>query len=932
MLVWTISSVHVYAQEKQDTNKVVLQPSEDLNVDGDIFLPFQTMKKVRTTGNISVIDANKSLENDSRLELAAHLNGKVTGAFGNFDFHKLGDAVTVVDGVIRDASYLNMQEIEQITVLKDAFSRMLYGADGDAAVILVTTKSGEKLKRVLKLNFEQGLQSAITMPKFLDAATYMETFNQAYKNDGNTVDFYRLGVIDSTRNNYDPVLYPNNDYWGPKFVNNTTNFTNLYSEASGGNERVQYFLNLGWKRNKGWLALPEKDRSNALNLRGKVDFEVNDWLKMKTDIVAIFDFYNGPQSSTFFSDASTLLPNSFPLLIPKDRVLNLTSLAGQNPVGNSLLGGTSVYQQNLYGDMVRGGKRSDINRFLQYMVGFDINLEKLTKGLKLSGLVDLDFFNYYSQFIDDNYAVYAMGLPDLDGNFNLTKIGVDKFTTAQTVNNDFSSFSRSLNGYLTANYDRIFGKHQISVVTLGYYKKLTENDVIQDLKRLRFGAQANYTYADKYIIEAGLLSEGSNKMNPESRFKTVPSFGAAWVLSNESFMKNNNVINFLKLRGSYGVLVNDNFTLGDYNGYFLYEPNYATTGTFTYNNSLNSNRIVTLQSLGNNYNFQTRKEFVGGFDAYLLNRELWLESSYWNSLSSGNMVALENNSPATMGIIPVTNFNSTRYQGVELGLSYNKEVGDLKMKLGVNYLYTISAITRWEEPVYPENNEHLYKVGTSGNALWGLTSVGLYSATDFEADGTTLIAGLPKPSYGIVRPGDIKYLDVNGDQEINSDDEKTLGLNSNNQLISINIGLNYKNWQLFILGIGSWGGNGFTNSDYYWFRGNEAKYSEVALKAFDPENPDPNAEYPRLSLGNGDNNYKNSTFWMYDRSSFSISAVQLGYDFNLPANATMKSLKLYVRGSNLLSVGKDIDILQLNWDSEPKNRVFSFGLIANFQY
>jgi len=932
MLIWTISSVQVMAQEKQDTNKVVLQPSEDLKVDGEIFLPFQTMKKVRTSGNIAVVDANKSLDNDSRLELSAHLFGKVPGDFGNFDFHGLGDAVTVVDGVIRDASYLNMQEIEQITILKDAYSRMLYGSDGDAAVILITTKSGVKFKKVLKFNFEQGLQTAISMPKFLDAATYMETYNKAYKNDGNANLFYSQGVIDSTRNNYDPVLYPNNDYWSPEFVNNTTNFTNFYSEASGGNDKVQYFLNLGWKRSKGWLALPEKDGSNRLNLRGKVDFEVNDWLKMTTDIVAIYDFYNGPQSSTFFSDASTLLPNSFPLLIPMDRVLNLSSLAGQNPVGTSLLGGTSVYQQNLYGDMIRGGKRSDINRFLQYMVGFDINLEKLTKGLKLSGLFDLDFFNYYSQFIDNNYAIYAMGLPDVAGDFNLTKIGVDKFTTAQTVNDDFSSFNRSYNGYLTANYDRIFGKHQVSVVALGYYKQLVENEVVQDLKRLRFGAQANYTYDNKYILEAGLLSEGSNKMNPDSRFKTVPSFGAAWILSNENFMKNNSVVDFIKLRGSYGVLVNDNWTLGDYNGYFLYEQNYARTGTFTYNNSLNANSIVTIQSLGNIYDFQSRKEFVGGFDAYLLNKKLWIESSYWNSLSSGNMVALANNAPATLGIIPFGNFNSTRYQGVELGLSYNEQVGDIKMNLGVNYAYATSAITKWEEPIYPDQNKHLSRVGNPINAMWGLTDDGLYSSADFEPDGTTLVAGLPVPSYGVVRPGDIKYLDVNGDEIINSDDESALGVNSNSQQISLIIDLNYKNWQLFILGIGSWGGNGFKNSDYYWFRGNEAKYSEVALNAFDPENPNPNAEYPRLSLGNGDNNYKNSTFWMYDRSSFSISAVQLGYDFNLPPNATLKSLKLYARGSNLLSAGKNIDILQLNWDSAPQNRVFAFGLIANFEY
>ena len=932
MLVWTISSVHVLAQEKQDTNKVVIQPSEDLKVDGVIHLPFQTMKKIRTTGNISVIDADKALESDSRMDLGSHLAGKITGALDAWNYHGLGNTITVVDGVIREARHINIMEIEQVTVLKDAYSRMLYGADGDVAVILVTTKSGAKFKKELKFNFEQGLQTAISKPKFLDAASYMETYNNAYKNDGNANLFYRQGAIDSTRNNSDPVLYPNSDYWGSDFVNNTANFTNFYSEASGGDEKVQYFMNLGWKSSKGMMALPENDGSNVFNIRGKVDYQVTDWLKMKADIVAIFDFYKGPQSLTFYNDASILLPNSFPLLIPKDRVKNLDNLSGQNPVGNSLLGGTSVYQQNLYGDMVRGGNRSEVNRFLQYMVGFDISLEKLTKGLKLTGLADLDFFNYYSQFVNDDYAIYQVGAPDADKKFNLTKIGVDKFTTAQTVNNDFSSFSRSVNGYLTANYDRTFGKHQISAVALGYYKQTTFRGVAQDVKRLRFGGQANYTYDNKYILEVGLLTEGSNKMAPGSRFKTVPSFGAAWILSNEDFMMDNGVVDYLKLRGSYGELVNDNWSskLGNYQGYFLYEPNYSTGGNFNYNNSLSANGTQILQSLGNNYTFQTRKELVVGFDAYFLNKKLWVESSYWNSISSGNMVSLNNKAPGTMGLVPVGNYNAVGYQGVELGLNYNEQFGALKMDIGVNYIYSKSSITKWEEPVYPDQNAYLSKVGTSNNAMWGLTDIGLYSAADFETNGTTLVAGLAKPSYGVVRPGDIKYKDVNGDNVINSDDQTVLGLNGNNQQISLNIDLNYKNWQLFILGSGSWGGKGYKNSNYYWFSGNKAKYSEVALKAYDPATPDPNAEYPRLSLGNGDNNYRNSTFWMYDRSIFSLSAFQLGYNFDLPQKATLKSLKLYVRGSNLLSAGKNVDIMQLNWNSEPQSRSFAVGLIANF--
>jgi TonB-linked SusC/RagA family outer membrane protein len=910
-------------------NKVALKNAADLRTDAKVNVAFQSIKKSRTTGNITVIDANKAIENDARLGISAQLYGKTTGSLGSFNFHGLGNAVTVVDGVVRDANYLNMQEIEQITVLKDAYSRMLYGADGDAAVILVTTKSGAKFKKVINLNFEHGVQTTISKPKFLDAANYMKTYNKAYKNDGLGNEFYKSGAIDSTAKGLDPILYPNNNYWGDQFVKNMTNFSNLYAEASGGNDKVQYFMNLGWKRNAGWLALADNDVSDLFNLRGKVDFEVTDWLKMKADIVALFDIYRGPETRTFFMDASKLLPNSFPLLIPYDRVANLDSLAGKNPVGNSLLGGTSVYQQNLYGDLTRGGNRMDLNRFVQYMMGFDIDLKKLTKGLTLSGMVDVDFFNYYSQFTDNKYAVYNKTAMNSEGKFDLTKIGQDKITNAQTVNDANSSFSRTYNGYLTANYNRIFGKHHFSAVALGYYNQMIFNKVNQDAKRLRFGAQANYTYDEKYIVEAGLLYEGSNKMHPDNRFKATPSFGAGWILSNEDFLSDNTVVDYLKLRGTYGLLVNDNWFLGNYGGYFLYEPNYQNSTTFNYNNTAVSNNSVNIISLGNKYNYQTRKEFVAGFDAYLLDKKLWVEASYWNSLSSGNLTYLWNSSPATLGVTPIGNYNDTRYEGIEVGLNYNERFGDFNMNLGVNYLYSKSNITKLEEPVYPANNAHLSRVNTSASSLWGLTHVGLYSADDFNPDGT-LVDGLPKPSFGVVRPGDIKYKDINGDNIINADDQTVLGLGGNNQQISFNIDLNYKKWQLFVLGVGTMGGQGFKNSSYYWFRGNQAKYSEVALKAYDPENPNPNAEYPRLTLGNGNNNYVNSTFWMFDRSNFSLAALQLAYNFDFKASAPIKTLKVYARGSNLVSVGKNLDIIQLNWNSTPQSRVFSMGLIANF--
>ena len=934
------------AHLKSKLNKVILSTVGFAHIDGEVELPYQTLNHYRTTGSVSAIDPEKELDRDTRFSIGSAINGKITGLLGAKNIHGLGTSIVVVDGIKRDETYLNMLEVESITVLKDAVSRMLYGAEGDQGVILVKTKSGIANKKIAKVNVEQGVMQALQYPKFLNAAQYMTAYNKAQQNDASfagtplVLPKYPLAMQYDSLNSVNPVLYPDNNYYGSDYVKSLTNYTNVYSELSGGNETTQYYLNLGWNHGAGWTKIGNNDSHDVMNIHGKVSFKVNNWLKMNSEVVGVFDITNSPNVNTYKTDgtldldywgkASTYLPNTQTLLIPVSRITNPGIIPTSSMIdGKYVLGGSGVYQTSLYGDMTRSGSNMTMNRFMQFNTGFDLNLKGITKGLTAKGLFSLNFNNTYEKNILNKYSVYQMGVVDTLGNFPVTQVGVDNKTSQQT--NTQKYFDRTIAAYMSVNYDRTFGEHAIAAVLVGSFNQYTQDDIYQQNKNVKIGLQANYSFKESYLLDVGVLSQGSSKLPTGNKFGIAPTVGLGWIVSKEKFIKEIKTIDYLKLRASYGVLQNDNWTLGNYIGYYLYETNYSNSGNFTYGNGAATNTQVLINSYGSNIGWQTRKEFVAGFDLSMFNNKTWLEASYYNSENGNIVTEMTNNSPATLGGIPIfENFNTTVYQGLEVGIKHTEKAGKFSITIGANYIYSTNKITKIDEPVYNlPTNVNLELVGTSSNSLWGLTSAGLYMPEDFDALGK-LLSIIPTPTYGTVKPGDIKYVDYNNDGKINANDRHVLGLSGNNQQASFDLDIKYGNWQLYALGIGQMGGKGFTNSGYYWFKGTSAKYSTVALGAYDPLNPDPNAAYPRLSLSEGNNNYNNSTFWIYDKSNFSLAVIQLGYNFKFNQHSAISGLKLYGRGSNLLTIAKDMEIQKLNYQSTPQSRTLTLGLIASF--
>jgi hypothetical protein len=320
---------------------------------------------------------------------------------------------------------------------------------------------------------------------------------------------------------------------------------------------------------------------------------------------------------------------------------------------------------------------------------------------------------------------------------------------------------------------------------------------------------------------------------------------------------------------------------------------------------------------------EQREDITGGFEAYLF-KSLAVEMNYFRTDRSGFVSQDATFYPSFYGdFAPYINSERNRYEGFELGLNYNKSFGDLSVSIGGNFVYSVSKIMEADQltPEYPYQD----LIGQSLGRISGLKDLGFYTKEDFNSNGS-LKAGLPVPAFGAVKPGDIKYEDTNGDKYIDTKDNHTIGNNAFPYSFGVNVLLKYKGFSLFVLGKGQTGAETTKSSNYYWVSGN-IKYSEVVRGRW-TEATAATATYPRLTTGSGSNNYRTSTFWLYDKSYFDIRRMQLTYEFSeqICKYIGMKDLSVNVAGSDLFKFAPNKDILELNVGGNPQFRNVTLGM------
>ena len=469
------------------------------------------------------------------------------------------------------------------------------------------------------------------------------------------------------------------------------------------------------------------------------------------------------------------------------------------------------------------------------------------------------------------------------------------------------------------SYDRMFSDvHHVTGKLFGYGSNFMEQGNFQGVRHAHLGLQLTYAMNRKYMVDFSSAYVNSVKLPEGNKGGLSPTLGLAWIMSSEDFMSSVDFVDLLKLRLSGGI-INSDLPIG---GFFYYDNRYAGSGSISWYEAQRSRSGVASSWSDNpNLGYAKRNEINFGIEGLFFNQTIGVEANLFYDVYNDLVTRPSTRYPSFYtDFIPYENFGSEMYQGAELGLSLNKSAGDWNFYVEANMLYVTSERTKVDEIF---DNEYQYRQGRPADATFGLEAIGLFQ-------DQTYIDNSPLQAFGAVKPGDIKYKDQNGDGIVDSNDEVYLRRWQAPLPGGLQVKISYRDVTLYAIGEGRSGSETFKEGNYYWVDGND-KYSEVVLGAWTPETK-ATATYPRLSSQTNSNNFRRSSYWLYNNDYFQIRKVQLTW--NTPESVSkallMKKLDLFIDASNIFQFAKNREIREINQGGEPYYRSFSVGLKANF--
>ena len=851
--------------------------------------------------------------------------------------------LVLVDGVPRSASSVKASEVESISMLKDAAAVVLYGSRAAKGVILITTKRGKDSPMHIDVRANVGVNVPKAYPKYLDADCYMTMYNEACRNDG-IAERYDAGTIYNTAMGTNPYRYPDIDFYSSDYLRKFYTNSDVTGEVYGGNEKTHYYLNFGMNYANSLLKYGESKKAYdmSFNVRGNVDMALASWLKATTNAAIIFDnSYQG--RGDFWGAASTLRPNWFAPLLPID-MMDPNVAYIQEYITNSnhlidgkyLLGGTSADTTNPFSELLAAGYTKEKARRFMFDVAVMADLGGLLKGLSFKTAYSVDYTSYYSEAYAEKYAIYEPKWSNVNGKDMI--IGLTKFNDDTKSTNEYvgkSTYDQTMTFSAQFDYNRTFKTfHNVSATLLGWgyqtQSSADEGHESSDYHRtsnVNLGLRASYNYDHKYYADFSGALVHSAKLPEGNRNAFSPSVTLGWRLSKEKFMESVGFVDDLKITASYAKLHQDL----DISDYYMYKGYFSDKGGWFqwYDGTVGGNTTGSKRGDNPNLDFITREEVRAGIDATLFNRLLRINANYFTQKTSGLLTQGAStiypsffDLGTDLSFLPWINSNEDKRTGFDFSLSANKKIGDFDVTLGFNGMVFSSKASIRDEVA---NESYLLRQGRALDATYGYVCEGFFQD---QAD----IEKHAKQTFGTVRPGDLKYKDINGDGVINSDDQIDLGAggwSTSPFTFGLNLTLKYKNFTLFTMGSGQTGAVAFKNNSYYWNRGT-SKFSEIVMGRWTEETKG-TATYPRLSTSNGDNNFRNSTFWMYKNNVFRLSNVQLTYDFPTDTfNGTfIRGLSLYCGGSNLLTIAKEREYMEMSLGA-PQYRNFYLGFKAAF--
>lgn len=873
-------------------------------VKDEVELPFRKTISREIVGATSTIDED-AISSSNQMNVLNILSGKAPGLNVSQVPTEPGRSATVlnirglsrsatdnapliiIDGIERPLEDLTPEEIESITVLKDATSKILYGPKAVNGVLLVKTKRGIKYKRDRQFNIEFGAQTPVRMPEYLNSADYATMYNRARINDGLS-PYYTQTDIDGYRMGTNPVLYPDVDFH-KLCLNDHMSYRKAIAQFRGGNESAQYYVNATYAGYGGYEAVGKNNTSNKFNLRVNLDYKVNDWLKAFVDIAGQMEFYttNYMSADKLFSRLSSHRPNAYPIKF-SDPGNPGTEIYGAMENAN-----LSSSRENIYAEMALGGSKENTVRKGQTNIGFDLSLDRYVKGLSAKAYVTFDVYNYLVVGKNENFSSYR---PIFNEN---SLIGKELLTVEKKVSDKSriaDQMYRNYGYFGQLSYDRTFqAKHQLKSDLVIFQSRRENLGSSQDDVNRTFALRTNYVYNKKWIAELDMAVMGSSRFTKGNRYGYFPTVGVAWIASEEKFLKDKEWLDFLKIKASTGLLGTDN-----YFDFFLFESRWNTSQSTHFGPKLeedvNTSTLVHVENP--DLTWEKSFEINIGAEASFLNC-LTADFNYFNNYRYDILTPTTSFSSINGGELMYRNYGSVRNQGVELALEYSGNIGKLHYSIGGN--------TIWSKAVYEKTDDmeglssNRKKEGKPVDTRFGLIAEGLFKSGDE-------IAAHPVQDFGPVQIGDVKYANINNDHHINENDMLPIGNEYPRFQFGLNINLAYKGFELSLSGSGMAQYDIYLNNSYYWMR-EDQKYSTFVKNYFNPSTGE--GKFPRLTTQQNQNNYRSSSLWMRSGNFFKLRDAMLSYSLpqNITNKMTLKQVKLFVRGSNLFTVSsiKDLD-------------------------
>lgn len=849
---------------------------------------------------------------------AANLNIRGIGTYNSESY------AVYVDGFQSDYNYfqnLSASEIESVSILKDAAALAPFGMKGANGVLWVTTKRGKIGKPKIQLQARTGFQQPLNINKPLGSYDYARLYNEAVSNDNGRV--WSPTYSDSKLQEYKSGSGTNVD-WYNEALSASSPLTTADASFSGGDSIARYFIMLGYMKDLGFYDVKHDDtHSNAslrdYNMRANLDFNMFKIFEGKIDIGgSIIDrSYPNYDGTALWNNLARYPSNIYPV---------------QN--ANGTWTGTTTFPDNPVASIRELGYTSTHDRTLMANFQLKEKLDFITKGLYLSEGASFNTWTRGSYSATKDYA-RVIGTETQTTNKNTNYSIWDDYGTNQTTRYEFQGL---------LGYDRKIGKDRLSAA-VNYMQNLHMVDANQNgfaginmnYAYQNIGGKVHYTIHDRFSAELGFAYSGSDNYAKGNQWGFYPALSAAWIVSKESFLKGHKVINYLKLRGSAGKSGYDGFT----NGRYLYQQYYSNTGGFPTGNvtpTWNSGLQQSYEPNPDIFAEQSMKYNIG-VDAKLF-RKLDITIDAYLDKRSG-IVTQDNSLLGVFGATPAyTNLGKVTSKGLEASINYSKRIGEFKYNVGGIAAFNSNIIDYMAEvpPVSPQ----AAKTGNPIGSTFGYEANGFYDITDFQTDGS-LIATLPVPSFGAVQPGDIKYIDKNGDLKIDQADLVKVGMTYIPKFnYSFQAGAGYKGFDILVLFQGTVGRSVnllnagpqtiamVNNSTAYSIA--EGRWAYYPDQGIDTR---ATATYPRLTNISNNNNYINSTFWMKSGDFLRLRNVEIGYTLpgSLLSRLHISDVRIYASGVNLLTMSsllKDYKIDPETMTGYPAVKSYNYGITVNF--